>query len=82
MVYNPRNKQFYNEVKIFRVEAHRLPLPVYSNIRYDGDLFYHLKWDGVADQDEAYPPGTRVKQEHPITHVPHKGTLMDIPVDT
>ena len=82
MVYNPRNKQFYNEVKSFRVDAHRLPSSVYSNIRYDGGLFCYLKRDGATDQDEAYPHGARVEQEHPVTHVPRKVTVMDISVDT
>ena len=28
------------------------------------------------------PPRTRVEQEHPVTCVPRKGTVMDIPIDS
>lgn len=83
IVYNPRNKKFYDEVQSFRVDSHRLPGAVYakSGITYNGGLFCHLKRDGSPPQDEQFSPGTRVEEEDPRTKVLHKGTVTDIPID-
>ena len=79
-VYNPRNKKFY-EPDSYSIDPHRIPGAIYSNIKYDGGLFCHLKRDSVPSQDEAYPPGTRVKHLDPLTKVTRSGTVMDIPLD-
>ena len=82
IVYNPRNKQFYDEIKSYNVDPYRLPACVYSSfgIKYDGGLFCHLKRDGAPPQSEEYPPGTRVERAHPRTRIPQRGTVMDIPM--
>jgi len=82
IVYNPRNKQFYDEVKSYSVDPYRLPACMYSasGIKYDGGLFVHLKRDGAPPQEEEYPPGTRVERAHPRTRIPQRGTVMDIPM--
>ena len=82
IVYNPRSKQLYGEIKSYNVDPHRLPASVHgaSGITYDGGLFCHLKRDGSPPQDEEYQPGTRVERAHPRTRVPQKGTVMDIPM--
>jgi hypothetical protein len=41
LVYNPRNKQYY-EPDSCRIDSYRLPSLVYHNIKYDGGLFCQL----------------------------------------
>ena len=80
LVYNPRNKNFY-EPDSYKIDPARLPGCVYSNIKYDGGLFCALKRDESPSQDEEFPPGTRVEQQHPTTKVLRSGTVVDIPLD-
>ena len=55
IVYNPRNKNFYFP-ESYRIDPHRQPGSVYSNIKYDGNLFCNLYCDDSPSQDKAYPP--------------------------
>ena len=81
LVYNPRNKSYYEPVD-YTIDPHRIPGAMYSEIKYDGGLFCSLKRDvTLSDQDEAYPPGTRVEHLDPVTKVTRSGTVMDIPMD-
>ena len=81
LFYNPRNKQFY-EPDSYRIDPHRLPGSIYSNIKYDGGLFCSLYRDDTPRQDKEFPPGTRVEQPHPVTQVPRSGTVVDVPLDS
>ena len=39
LVYNPRNKQFYKP-ESYSLDPHHIPGAMYSNIKYDGGLFF------------------------------------------
>ena len=80
LVYNPRNKQFY-EPESYRLDPYRIPGSMYSNIKYDGGLFCSLVKYGALVQDKAYPPGTWVVQEDPSTQTIRRGTVMENPLD-
>ncbi len=79
MVYNPRNKQYY-EPDSYRIDSYRLPTLVYPDIKYDGGLFCYLLRDDNPLMEEKYPPGTRVERIDPSTNILVAGTVMDIPI--
>ena len=55
---------------------------MYPEVKYDGGLFCSLKRDvTLSDQDELYPPGTRIEHVDPVSKVTRLGTVMDIPMD-
>lgn len=80
LVYNPHNKNFY-QPETYRIDPHRLPGSIYLNIKYDGGLFCALKRDKNPSQDEEFPPGIRVEQQHPTTKMLCSGVVVDIPLD-
>jgi hypothetical protein len=77
LVYNPRNKQYY-EPNSYPIDSYRLPSLVYHNIKYDGSLFCHLLYDNNPPVEEPYPPGTRVERVDPTFNRLLAGTVMDI----
>jgi hypothetical protein len=80
LVWNPRNKQFY-QPDSYRIDPYHIPGTVYPTLKYDGGLFCHLYRDGAPSQDKPYPPGTRIERFHPQFKVMRSGTVMDIPPD-
>ncbi len=81
LVYNPRNKQYY-EPHSYRIDSYRLPSLVYHNIKYDGGLFFHLLCDDNPPVEEPYPPRTCVEWVGPSSNRLLVGTVMDIPFPT
>ncbi len=79
LVYNPRNKQYY-QPDSYQLDSYRLPTLVYSNIKYDGDLFWSLVHDDNPAMEEKYPPGTGVERMDPATNMLLAGTVMDMPL--
>ncbi len=78
MVYNPRNKQYY-EPDTYRIHSYRLLCSMYPTLKYDGSLFVNLLWDTNPSYEEKYPPGTRVECTDSSTNMLLAGTVMDIP---
>jgi hypothetical protein len=78
MVYNPRNKQYY-EPDSYQIDSYRLPTLVYPDVKYDDGLFCYLLREENPSMEEKYPPGTRVEQIDPSTNILVGGTVMDIP---
>ena len=81
LVYNPRNKQFY-QPDSYRLDPYRLPGSVYPSMVYDGGLFCSLYRDKNHSFQEPYPPGTRVEDLCPDTKRTIAGTVMDIPLQS
>ncbi len=78
MVYNPRNKQYY-EPGSYRIDSYRLPGSVNRNLKYNGGLFCYLYCDENPPIEELYAPGTRVERTDPSSKMLLAGTVMDIP---
>jgi hypothetical protein len=79
LVYNPRTKTYY-EPDSYHLDPYQLPSSVYPSLTYNGGLFCLLYWDDNPLMEERYPPGTRVEQIDPTTHMLLAGTVMDIPL--
>jgi hypothetical protein len=79
LVYNPRKKKYYKPDS-YRLDPYRLPSLVYPSPTYDGSLFCLLYRDDNSLMEERYPPGTRVEQIDPTTHMLLAGTVMVIPL--
>jgi hypothetical protein len=75
----------YNTKKYYRpdsycLDLYRLPSLVYPSLNYDGGLFCSLYQDDNPLMEERYPPGMRVEQIDPTTHMLLTGTVMNIPL--
>ena len=57
LVYNPRNKKFYEPVT-YGLDPYQIPGSIYPNIKYDGGLLCSLTKDEKLSQDKAYPLST------------------------
>ncbi len=78
LVYNPRNKQYY-EPDSYRLDPYRLPGLAYPSIKYNGGLFCSLLCNNNPHFEEYYPPGTPVERIDPVINMLVSGTVMDIP---
>jgi hypothetical protein len=78
LVYNPRNKQYYDPDS-FCLDPYRLPGLAYPSIIYNRGLLCSLLHDDNPQFKEKYPPDTRVERINPVTNMLVSGTVMDIP---
>jgi hypothetical protein len=78
LVYNPRNKQYY-ELDRYHLDPYCLPGLAYPSIKYDSDLFCSLLHDDNPKFEEKYPPGTQVEHIDSVTNMLLSGTVMDVP---
>jgi hypothetical protein len=79
LVYNRRNKQYYEPDSYCLDSYYHLPSLTYQDIKYNGALFCYLLCEDNPQFEEKYPPGTRVECINPISNMLVLGTVMDIP---